>query len=368
MIEIDGSLGEGGGQLLRTSLTLAAITGQPFRMTRVRARRRPPGLKAQHRKAVEAIVAICGARVEGTELGSQTLLFEPGPIAPGEFSLDIGTAGATSLVLQTILPPLSFASAASYVDLRGGTHVRWSPCFDYLKLHWLAFMRKIGFEADIEMARAGFYPAGGGLIRAAIRPTRRLRPILLMERGPMRSIRGISGVARLDPRIAERQRDEAVRRLVGQAPAIELEVVHLASSSPGTLLLLRAEFENSAACFFSLGERGKPAERVADEAVDQLLEFLASGGAVDSYLADQLVLPLALAPGESAVAVSPLTGHLTTNAEIVRRFLPVRIEIDAPEGRAGVIRIQGAGISPAESAGSGSRSALPAPRSEPLPV
>jgi RNA 3''-phosphate cyclase len=368
MIEIDGSLGEGGGQLLRSSLTLAAITGQPFRMTRIRARRRPPGLKAQHHKAIEAIAAICGARVEGAGLGSQTLLFEPGPIAPGEFSLDIGTAGATSLVLQTILPPLSLATAASHVDLRGGTHARWSPCFEYLKLQWLAFVKKIGFDADLEMARAGFYPAGGGLIRAAIRPARCLRPIRLLERGPLRAIRGVSAVARLDPHIAERQRDEAVRRLVGHAPAFELEVVRLASSSPGTLLLLRAEFENSAACFFSLGERGKPAERVADEAVDELLEFLATGGAVDPYLADQLVVPLALAPGESALAVSRVTGHLTTNAEIVRRFLPVRIEIDAPEGRAGVIQIQGAGIPPAEPAESGSRSAVPAPRSEPFTV
>lgn len=359
MIEIDGSLGEGGGQLLRSSLTLSAITGLPFRMTRIRARRRPPGLKAQHLKAVEAAAAICGARVEGAELGSGTLLFEPGLIAPGEFSIDIGTAGATSLVLQAILPPLGLAPAESRVDLRGGTHVRWSPCFDYLKLQWLPVLRTIGFDAEIEMARAGFYPAGGGIVRAAIRPAWRLQPIRLVERGPLRAIRGMSAVARLDPGIARRQRDQASRRLAGRAPVLELDVVSLESASPGTLLLLQAEFEHSGACFFSLGERGKPAERVADEAVDELLEFLGTSGAVDPYLADQLVVPLALAPGESELAVSRVTGHLTTNAEVVRCFLPARIEINAPIGRPGTIRI-GGGISHDEPVARVRGSAVPA--------
>lgn len=360
MIEIDGSLGEGGGQLLRSSLTLAAITGLPFRMTRIRARRRPPGLKAQHLKAVEAVAAVCGARVEGARLGSWTLSFEPGPIAPGEFSIDIGTAGATSLVLRAILPPLGLAPGESRIDLRGGTHVRWSPCFDYLELQWLPVLRTIGFDAEIEMARAGFYPAGGGIVRAAIRPARRLQPIRLVERGPLRAIRGMSAVARLDPGIARRQSDQATRRLAGRAP-LELDVVSLESTSPGTFLLLRAEFEHSGACFFSLGERGKPAERVADEAVDELLEFLGTSGAVDPYLADQLVVPLALAPGESELAVSRVTGHLTTNAEAVRFFLPVRVEIDAPVGRPGTIRIEG-GISHDERLARVRGSAVPADR------
>ena len=368
MIEIDGSLGEGGGQLLRSSLTLAAITGTPFRMTRIRARRRPPGLKPQHRKAVEAMAAICEARVEGAGLGSQELFFEPGAIAAGDLSFDIGTAGATSLVLQTIFLPLSLACAPSRVELRGGTHVPWSPCFHYLKLQWLPCLQRVGFDADFEMARAGFHPAGGGIVRTAIRPVHSLRPIRLLERGPLRAIRGISAVARLDPRIAERQRDQAIRRLAGRAPAISIEVANLPSRSPGTLLLLRAEFEGSAACFFALGERGKPAERVADEAVDELLGFLSTPGAIDPYLADQLVLPLVLAPGESALALSRVTSHLATNAEIVRRFLPVRIEIDAPVGEAGVVRIEGGGIPHAEFAARGRRTALPAHGSEPLPL
>jgi RNA 3'-terminal phosphate cyclase (ATP) len=345
MIEIDGSIGEGGGQVLRTCLSLSAITAQPFRLTRIRARRPQPGLKAQHRKAVEATAAVCGARVEGSALGSQTLSFEPGPIAAGEFSFDIGTAGSTSLVLQTILPALSVAPAASRVDLQGGTHVRWSPCFDYLKIQWLPFVRKIGFDADLEMLRAGFFPVGGGLLRAVIRPAGRLAGVDCLERGALRRIHGIAAVARLDRRIAERLKDQALRRLADRAPSVELEVVLLESRSPGAFLLLRAEFESSSACFWAPGERGKPAERVADEAVDELDEFLATQGAIDPYLGDQLVLPLALAEGTSALAVSRVTGHLTTSAEIVRRFVPARIQIGAPVGSAGVVRIEGAAVS-----------------------
>lgn len=344
MIEIDGSTGEGGGQVLRSCLTLAAITGRPFRMTRIRGRRPQPGLKAQHRKAIEAMAAVCGARVEGAGLGSQMLTFEPGPMAPGEFSFAIETAGSTSLVLQTVLPALSLAPAASCLDLQGGTHVRWSPCFDYLKIQWLPFLKRVGFDADLECARAGFYPVGGGLVRAVIRPAGPLRGVVVLERGPLRRVQGIAAVARLDPRIAERQKDQAERRLAGRTPALEVEVVRLPSRSPGTFLLLRAEFESSSACFWALGERGKPAERVADEAVDELLELLATRGAVDPYLGDQAVLPLALARGSSALAVSRVTGHLATNAEIIPRFLSARIEIDAPPGRPGVVRVEGAGI------------------------
>jgi RNA 3'-terminal phosphate cyclase (ATP) len=344
MIEIDGSLGEGGGQVLRSCLTLSAITGQRFRLTRIRARRPQPGLKAQHRKSIEAMAAVCRARVEGAEAGSQTLLFEPGPIAPGDFSFDIQTAGSTSLVLQTVFPALSLAPRASRVELQGGTHVRWSPCFDYLKMQWLPFLETIGFDADLEIARAGFYPVGGGLVRAVIRPAGRLLGVDALERGRLRRIHGFAAVARLDARIAQRQKQRAEHRLAGRAPAVELEVARLESRSPGTFLLLRAEFERSSACFWALGERGKPSERVADEAVDELTESLATEAAIDPYLGDQAVLPLALASGSSALAVSRVTDHLTTNAEIVRRFLPARIEIDGPAGRPGIVRIEGAGV------------------------
>jgi RNA 3'-terminal phosphate cyclase (ATP) len=343
-IEIDGSFGEGGGQILRTALSLAAITNRPFRMTRIRARRGDAGLKAQHLRAVEAVAAICGARVEGASLGSQNLMFEPGQIAPGDFHFDVGTAGSTSLILQTLLPPLAHAGAASRLEIRGGTHVRWSPCFDYLRLHWLPFVRKIGLDAEIEMERAGFYPAGGGIVRATIRPGASFSPLRVRERGSLMRIRGISAVARLHVRVAERQRDQATQRIAGRSLPFDCEVVLMPSGSPGTMLLLLAEFERSQACFFALGERGKPAERVADDAVDELFDFLDGEGAVDSHLADQLILLLALAPGASELTTSRVTGHLVTNAEIVKRFLPVSIDVEGkPEGP-GFVRIEGGRI------------------------
>lgn len=340
-IEIDGSFGEGGGQVLRTALSLAAITNRAFRMTRIRARRGDAGLRAQHLRAVEAVAALCGARVEGATLGSQDLLFEPGRIVAGDFRFDVGTAGSTSLILQTLLPPLARAGAASRVEIRGGTHVRWSPCFDYLRLHWLPFGRKIGLDAEIEMERAGFYPAGGGIVRATIRPGGTFSPLRLSERGALRRIRGVSAVARLHVRIAARQRDQAARRIAGRSHPFDCDLVLMPSGSPGTMLLLLAEFERSQACFFALGERGKPAERVADEAVDELFAFLDGDGAVDCHLADQLVLLLALAPGTSELTTSRVTGHLVTNAEIVKRFLPVSIAVEGKPDGPGLVRVEG---------------------------
>ena len=339
-LTIDGSLGEGGGQVLRSSLTLALITGKSFTMTNIRRRRAKPGLMAQHLKAVEAASAVGMARVEGAQLGSQSLIFEPSVVQSGEYHFDIGTAGSTSLVLQTVLPPLSFASAGSTVTLIGGTHVPWSPCFHFLDLHWLHYMRKIGFRIQLELETAGFYPRGGGRIRAVVQPAARLSPLHLTNRGSLKRIRGISAVANLDVSVAERQKLQSLKRLSQLLGGIEIGILHLPSPSRGSFLLLLAEFENSQCCFYGLGARGKSAERVADEAVDEFHDFLATDGAIDQYLADQLVLPLALASGDSEVRTSKVTQHLATNAEIVKMFLPVVIEIDGEIERPGSLRVR----------------------------
>jgi RNA 3'-phosphate cyclase len=344
VVEIDGSLGEGGGQVLRTSLSLSVLTGRPVRLTRIRARRAKPGLRAQHLKAVEAAGAVSRARIEGAALGSDALLFEPRGIHPGEFSFDIGTAGSTSLVLQTILVPLGFAGAPSTVVLTGGTHVPWSPCFHYLDLQWMPHLRRIGFEARLTLELAGFYPRGGGRIRAVIEPPAALAPLLLAERGSLVRIRGVSAVAGLDRRIAERQKRRALERLAGLRTAATIEVVDLPAGSPGTLLLLMAEFEHSRCCYCGLGARGKPAECVADEAADGLFSFLTADGAVDPWLADQLVLPLALVPAESRLRTAVVTGHLLTVAQVVKAFLPAQIEIAGDPGRPGTVRIRGVGL------------------------
>jgi len=343
-IEIDGSIGEGGGQVLRSCLTLSLLTGQALQIKNIRSRRPKPGLMPQHLKAVEAAAAIGMARTEGAHLGSQSLTFEPGGTRSGRFEFDIGTAGSTSLVLQTILPALSFGKDLSSVTVKGGTHVPWSPCFHYLDLHWTRYMRKIGFELQLDMELAGFYPQGAGIVHAVVRPAGSVLPLSLIERGALKRIHSISAVANLDVSIAERQRNQALSRLADRFPGVEITVLQMPSLFRGTMLLLIAEFEQSECCYFGLGARGKPAERVADEAVDQLLDFLSTDGAVDERLADQLILPLAFASGLSKLRTSKVTQHLLTNAEVLRTCLSTDIQVTGDLGKPGLIEMSGTGL------------------------
>ncbi|MFP3982138.1 MAG: RNA 3'-terminal phosphate cyclase [Desulfurivibrionaceae bacterium] len=339
MLDIDGSMGEGGGQVLRSSLTLAAITGKTFRMKNIRAGRSKPGLRPQHLRAVEAAAQICRAGVNGAEIGSGQLIFRPGQVAAGNYHFDIGTAGSSSLVLQTILLPLSSAGQKSRVTVTGGTHVPWSPCFEYLERHWCVFLDRLGIAAGLTLVQAGFYPKGGGCVRAEIYPMVGLKPLTLVERGRLLKIQGFSGSADLPDHIAERQRRRALDRLAENHQVSNIEISRMSAFSPGTVLFLLAEFENGQCCFFGLGERGKPAEQVADEAVDALEDFLATEAAIDHYLADQLLLPLALAEGTSRLSTSKITTHLLTNARVIRIFLPVEIKIRGNSGRPGVVEV-----------------------------
>jgi len=343
MVEIDGAIGEGGGQVLRSALTLSILTRQPMRIVNIRLRRSQPGLMPQHLKAVDAAAAVSKAHVEGAHRGSTSLLFDPGEIRSGRYRFDIGTAGSTSLVLQTIFLPLSRASSASSVIITGGTHVPWAPCHHFLVWHWLEIMNEIGFSADIGLDQAGFYPQGGGRVNATMRPASRIHPLRMVERGKLTRIRGLSAVANLNTDIAERQKRRALLRLQPQFPNVRIKIEQLPSKYKGTVLLLMAEYESNngyaQCCFYSLGQLGKPAERVADEAVDAFLNFDSTGAAVDQYLADQLLLPLAFASGDSELLTSGITSHLLTNAEIIRAFLPSRIEIIGEAGQPGTVRI-----------------------------
>jgi RNA 3'-terminal phosphate cyclase (ATP) len=340
MIEIDGSLGEGGGQIVRSALTLATATGQAVQIVHVRARRPRPGLQAQHLTAVRAAAEISGAEVQGAHLGSSDLTFAPGAVRPGEFRFDIGTAGSTSLVLQTVALPLSLADGGSDVTVIGGTHVPWSPCTHFLDLQWLPFLRRMGLAVEISFRLAGFYPQGGGEVYARIDPARTLAPLHLPERGALKRISGISAVANLDISIAERQRGQALRRLRGRDKQIEIELLELPARSKGTFLLLLAEFRHGSACYVALGALGKRAEQVADEACLWLEKFLASTGAVDEYLADQILLPLAFADGPSEYRTAKVTTHLLTNAAVIRAFGAADIEITGATGEAGPVRVQ----------------------------
>ena len=290
---------------------------------------------------MQAAAQIGKARVEGAHLDSQWLRFEPSELVAGEYEFDIGTAGATSLVLQTLYLPLTMTSMPSLVCISGGTHVPWSPCFHYLDIHWRHFLENAGFHLDLRMERPGFYPRGGGMIAATIEPSERLRPLQLIQRGRLKGIQGISAVANLPSHIARRQKDRALYRLQDYDADCTIDILRLGAYSRGTFLVLLAQFEYSQACFFALGARGKPAERVADEAVDEMLTFLDTDGAIDPYLADQLLLPLAFVGGESLLRTAKITSHLLTNIEIIRLFRPAKLRVHGRLGEAGTIHING---------------------------
>ena len=345
LLGIDGSMGEGGGQVLRSSLSLAILTGKPIRVSRIRADRDRPGLRPQHLMALRSAARISKGIVSGDRVGSTVITFEPGPTQPGNYLFDIGTAGATSLVMQTLLLPLALADGSSTVTIHGGTHVPWSPCFHYLDWSWRPLLHRIGVNFTLELQMAGFYPHGGGQIAAYIPGGSRIHGLRLDARGRLLGIRGLSAVADLPREIAERQRNQALKRLhaLSGLPEYTIDITSLPTRSKGTLLLLLAEFEQGLACFFALGARGKRAERVADEAVDALVEFLATDATLDHRIADQLLLPLALADSGSEFITSRVTGHLLTNARVIREFLQADIRIDAACGEPSRVTIEPGG-------------------------
>jgi RNA 3'-phosphate cyclase len=332
MIEIDGSLGEGGGQILRTSLTLSVLTRQPVHLTQIRSGRKKPGLQPQHVRAVDAAAGISKAEVEGAHLHASELTFIPQQIRSGRYRFEIGTAGSTTLVLQTVLIPLSMTSSASTVIISGGTHVPWSPAFHYLQLYWLPFLKEMGFDASLQLDTAGYYPTGGGRISATIRPIQQApAPLHLDERGRLLRISGVSAVSNLPLSIADRQKRQALRRLQAHCSELRIKTAELPSPGKGTMLLLTAEFEPGRGVYTALDALGKSSEQVADEAVDDLLAFLESEAAVDEHMADQLLLPLSLAEGSSSFTTPRITPHLRTNAAVLQAFLPVKIMLQQPD-------------------------------------
>jgi RNA 3'-terminal phosphate cyclase (ATP) len=326
LIAIDGSQGEGGGQILRTALALAAATGQGFEMTRIRAGRVRPGLRPQHLAGLRAAAMACGARVGGAFEGSPDVRFEPGPLSAGRFRFEIATAGAASLVLQTVLTPLGLAGAPSRVEVTGGTHVPMSPSFDYLAHHWSAAVGEAGLSVRASLLKAGFYPAGGGEVHAEVDVWSEARELSLERRGSLLAVRGTSGAGRLKGDVAARQRDAAQARL-WEARRLEAswETLDVPAASPGSFLLLEASFEGSRAAFGFLGERGLRAEVLGDRAARRLLRFLDAEGAVDPWLADQLAVPMALGRRGGRVSTPELTRHLESVAGVLSLFgVPAR--------------------------------------------
>ena len=338
-VELDGSFGEGGGQILRSSLALSLLTGRPFHLRNIRARRSKPGLQPQHLKSVHAAAEVSQAIVQGAQPGSGTLDFEPGPVRPGNYHFRVGTAGATSLVLHTIYLPLALAKGPSTVTVEGGTHVPHSPCFHFLDRSWRPYMALLGIDVTLTMDRAGFYPRGGGIIRAAIRPAGLLRGFNPPEQPPATGLRVLSAVAGLPEHISKRQARRAVDRLADRDLEIDVREESW-PGGPGTMLGIELDTQPAPTFFFGLGERGKRAEAVADETVAQVEAYLDSGPAgIDEHSADQLMLPLAFAPEASTFRAACVSRHLLTNIAVIQRFVDRRIECDGEEGKPGVVRI-----------------------------
>lgn len=322
LIPIDGAQGEGGGQVLRTALTLAAVTGQGFEISRIRARRSRPGLRPQHLAAVRAASMCCQAEVHGAFDGSPDLRFEPGPVAAGSFDFEIGTAGATTLVLQTVLPVAAMAEDTSRFAVSGGTHVPLSPSFHFLARHWRPVVEQLGLRPRLELDRAGFVPRGEGRVRAEVGAWKRPATLDLSRRGALLEVRGLSGDARLKGDVARRQAD-AAQALLWERLRLEgqWDVVELPSSSPGSCLQVEAVFENGRAAFSVLGERGVRAEVLGERVARRVLGFLDQEEAsVDPWLADQLAVPMALARGGGRLTTSEVTSHLDTVASVLGLF------------------------------------------------
>ncbi len=358
-ILLDGSLGEGGGQILRTALSLSAITGRPFAIRNVRAHRIKPGLRPQHSEAALATARLCAAELTGAEVGSDRLTFRPrAPVRSGEHLFDIGTAGSTALLLQTLAWPLALAGGTSHLTLRGGTHQQHSPSFHDLALVWAPAVARLGFRVDLALHAAGFYPEGGGELAATVEPAHPMPPLDLRHRGTLEQVEVVAVVSGMPATVTERVADRAVRKLRDIGIAAEATRVPVPSRrSQGNQLLVLATFARTRAGFGALGDRGHTPDRAADDAVAACARFLRGGAAVERHLGDQLLLPAALAaagllrapPGIRPVtrySVEAVTKHLLTTAEVVRRFLDVDVAVLGREDEEGEVRVQppGSGV------------------------
>ncbi|MCD4657501.1 MAG: RNA 3'-terminal phosphate cyclase [Planctomycetes bacterium] len=347
MIVIDGRMGEGGGQILRTALSCSVLTGSPINIGNIRANRKNPGLAAQHLTAVKAAARICDAGVTGDTLRSREIEFYPGKVTGTSFKCDVGTAGSLMLVFQTVLYPLLFGKARTSLKLQGGTHVEWSPSFHYICETYLPALRTMGIHAGLELERPGFYPKGGGKIRgliSSIDPEVNINPLQFQERGELKHIKLMTYTADLPEHVPAREIAE-FRKIIGYLP-MKPEIIKLkgTADNPGNMLLLVLQYEDGMAGFQSIAKLGKRAETLAREVVRDYRAFADSEASVDGHLADQLILPCILAEGESSYTTPKVSMHLSTNAEVAKMFFPkVEINIEGEQESFGKITINSPG-------------------------
>ncbi|OYW18400.1 MAG: RNA 3'-phosphate cyclase [Planctomycetales bacterium 12-60-4] len=327
MLQISGDTG--GGQLLRSSLSLSLVTGRPFRMTNIRGKRPKPGLMRQHLTCVKAAAQVCDACVDGAELGSVELVFRPGKVMGGDYSFAIGSGGSTTLVLQTLLPALLHAEASSTLRIEGGTHNPMAPPCDFIEHCYLPVLQSMGVKATTTLERHGFMQAGGGVITAEIHPIKKWKKLKLIERGDPVETFGRVLHAHLHRDIAEREIATASHLLGWDASQIDLRYAN-DSLGPGNTILLGARFANVCEISSGIAQQGRSAEAVATGAAKGLRSYLASSAPVGAHLADQLLLPIALAGGGVFHTLS-ITDHTRTNIALIEQFLPVKFTVEEIE-------------------------------------
>ncbi|MBN2443590.1 MAG: RNA 3'-terminal phosphate cyclase [Spirochaetales bacterium] len=338
MIYIDGSYGEGGGQILRTSLGLSLVTGKAFKMVNIRSGRKKPGLLRQHLTAVNAAKDIGSAVVKGNTIGSLELTFEPQAIIPGNYHFSVGTAGSATLVLQAILPALMFGTAPSTIVVEGGTHNPFAPPFDFLNSCFLPCLEKMGATIVCTLLGYGFFPAGGGKILCKIEPVKKLNPINLIEKGKELSREVVGIVSALPRKIAEEEVKIICSRMGWNLS--EGKALTVNSPGPGNIVYGKIEYENTSEVITGFGQRGVPLKQVAEGVIRHLKDYVKSGAPVGEYLTDQLLIPFALA-GRGKLRTLTLSKHTTTNIEIIRKFLDVTIECISPDKNIQEIDVQG---------------------------
>jgi RNA 3'-terminal phosphate cyclase (ATP) len=329
MLTIDGSQGEGGGQILRSSLSLSLLTGQPFQIINIRSKRPKPGLLRQHLTAVQAAAKIGNAEADGAQIGSASITFKPGKVTPGEYAFAVGTAGSATLVLQTILPPLLIASGPTTLKLEGGTHNPFAPPFDFLVKTFLPLINRMGPQVTATLVRPGFYPAGGGEFHVSITPAAALAPLHIEARGEIKAKRAVARVAALPMAIAHCELDVIAEKLTMDRAALSVEEVRQ-PRGPGNIVVIEIESEHLTEVVTGFGEKGVRAEAVAEQAVEAARAYIAAGVPVGEHLADQLLIPLAMAGGGSFMTL-PLSRHATTNIEVLRQFMNVTARVERRE-------------------------------------
>lgn len=344
-IQIDGSYGEGGGQIIRTSVSLAALTGRAVEIHNVRAKRSRPGLQRQHLTAVLAAAELCDAQVNGAAPNSVYFRFAPRKaVRPGEYRFEIGTAGASTLVAQTVLIPLALAAGESSVKIVGGTHVPHSPPADYLEAVYLPMLRQARLDARFQYPKAGFFPRGGGQLWLEVGPSTPLLPIDFTERGKLQQLTAYVITSGLPEHVADRGEATVRQFMKGIGRSVEVVRRDLPSPGQGAAVVLTAACERGAAGFTAIGERGLPMEKVAHAPCEAFLAWWKSGAACDEHLADQLVLPAALAHGDSRWTTPTVTEHLRTVLWLTEHFLPIQHSFEELPGGAVELRLTGSGL------------------------